>query len=115
MEMENLHNTHHTKVESFHKSKGQHILKNLLLVDSIVQKFGNNPTNVVFEIGLGTSNLTKKLLDAGKMVIAVEIDPRMVLELQKRFQGTPSSRLMVWFSDSFSKNLFVCLILIELC
>jgi 18S rRNA (adenine1779-N6/adenine1780-N6)-dimethyltransferase len=115
MEMENLHNTHHTKVESFHKSKGQHILKNLLLVDNIVQKFGNNPTNVVFEIGLGTSNLTKKLLDAGKKVIVVEIDPRMVLELQKRFQGTPSSRLMVWFSDSFSKNLYVCLILIELC
>jgi 18S rRNA (adenine1779-N6/adenine1780-N6)-dimethyltransferase len=40
--------------------------------------------------------LTKKLLDAGKKVIAVEIDPRMVLELHKRFQGTPSSRLMVY-------------------
>jgi 18S rRNA (adenine1779-N6/adenine1780-N6)-dimethyltransferase len=53
MEMETLHNTHHTKVESFHKSKGQHILKNPLLVDSIVQKFGNKPTDVVFEIGLG--------------------------------------------------------------
>jgi 18S rRNA (adenine1779-N6/adenine1780-N6)-dimethyltransferase len=81
---------------SFHKSKGQHILKNPLLVDTIVQKSGIKPTDVVLEIGPGTGNLTKKLLDAGKKVIAVEIDPRMVLELQKRFQGTPSSRLMVY-------------------
>jgi 18S rRNA (adenine1779-N6/adenine1780-N6)-dimethyltransferase len=61
-----------------------------------VQKSGIKPTDVVLEIGPGTGNLTKKLLDAGKKVIAVEIDPRMVLELQKRFQGTPSSRLMVY-------------------
>ncbi|EXC31029.1 Dimethyladenosine transferase [Morus notabilis] len=33
----------------------------------------------------------KKLLEAGKAVIAVEVDPRMVLELQRRFQGTPLS------------------------
>ncbi|CAH8330428.1 unnamed protein product [Eruca vesicaria subsp. sativa] len=49
---------------SFHKSRGQHILKNPLLVDSI--------------IGPGTGNLTKKLLEAGKEVIAVELDSRMV-------------------------------------
>ncbi|KAF1896603.1 hypothetical protein Lal_00034302 [Lupinus albus] len=35
--------------------------------------------------------LVLKLLEAGKKVIAVEIDPRMVLELQRRFQGTPYS------------------------
>lgn len=81
---------------SFHKSKGQHILKNPLLVDTIVQKSGIKSTDVVLEIGPGTGNLTKKLLEAGKKVIAVEIDPRMVLELQRRFQGTPySNRLTV--------------------
>lgn len=81
---------------SFHKSKGQHILKNPLLVDSIVQKSGIKPTDVILEIGPGTGNLTKKLLEAGKKVIAVEIDARMVLELQRRFQGTPlSNRLQV--------------------
>jgi SAM-dependent methyltransferase len=105
---------------SFHKSKGQHILKNPLLVDSIVQKSGIKPTDVVLEIGPGTGNLTKKLLDAGKKVIAVEIDPRMVLELQKRFQGTPSSRLMVYyycFSLLFlfsSKNLCICSLTVKL-
>ena len=81
---------------SFHKSKGQHILKNPLLVDSIVQKSGIKATDTILEIGPGTGNLTKKLLEAGKKVIAVEIDSRMVLELQRRFQGTSfSNRLQV--------------------
>ncbi|RXI02517.1 hypothetical protein DVH24_002595 [Malus domestica] len=65
---------------SFHKSKGQHILKNPLLVDSIVQKSGIKSTDVILEIGPGTGNLTKKLLEAGKRVIAVEIDARMVIQ-----------------------------------
>ncbi|KAI9115422.1 hypothetical protein K1719_013741 [Acacia pycnantha] len=91
---------------SFHKSKGQHILKNPLLVDSIVQKSGIKSTDVILEIGPGTGNLTKKLLEAGKMVIAVEIDPRMVLELQRRFQGTPySSRLKVIQGDVLKTEL----------
>ncbi|KAH6804923.1 Ribosomal RNA adenine dimethylase family protein [Perilla frutescens var. frutescens] len=80
----------------FHKSKGQHILKNPLLVDSIIQKSGIQHTDTILEIGPGTGNLTKKLLEAGKSVIAVELDPRMVLELQRRFQGTPySNRLKI--------------------
>jgi len=91
---------------SFHKSKGQHILKNPLLVDSIVQKAGIKSTDVVLEIGPGTGNLTKKLLEAGKTVVAVEVDPRMVLELQRRFQGTPfSSRLKVIQGDVLKTDL----------
>ncbi|KAI5658578.1 hypothetical protein M9H77_27371 [Catharanthus roseus] len=91
---------------SFHKSKGQHILKNPLLVDSIVQKSGIKPTDTVLEIGPGTGNLTKKLLEAGKNVIAVELDPRMVLELQRRFQGTPlSNRLKVIQGDVLKCDL----------
>ncbi|XP_010679368.2 ribosomal RNA small subunit methyltransferase [Beta vulgaris subsp. vulgaris] len=84
----------------FHKSKGQHILKNPMLVESIVQKAGIKPTDVILEIGPGTGNLTKKLLEAGKKVVAVEVDPRMVLELKRRFQGTPfSNRLEVIQGD----------------
>ncbi|KAL3382042.1 hypothetical protein AABB24_001895 [Solanum stoloniferum] len=91
---------------SFHKSKGQHILKNPLLVDSIVQKSGIKSTDVILEIGPGTGNLTKKLLEAGKSVIAVELDPRMVLELQRRFQGTPlSNRLKVIQGDVLKCDL----------
>ncbi|GKC60419.1 ribosomal RNA small subunit methyltransferase [Tanacetum coccineum] len=73
----------------FHKSKGQHILKNPLLVDAIVQKAGINSTDVVLEIGPGTGNLTKKLLEAGKSVIAVELIVYGSRVLQRRFQGTP--------------------------
>lgn len=90
----------------FHKSKGQHILKNPMLVDTIVQKSGIKPTDVVLEIGPGTGNLTKKLLEASKSVIAVELDPRMVLELQRRFQGTPfSNKLKVIQGDVLKCDL----------
>ncbi|EOA29380.1 hypothetical protein CARUB_v10025667mg [Capsella rubella] len=91
---------------SFQKSKGQHILKNPLLVDSIVQKAGIKSSDVILEIGPGTGNLTKKLLEAGKQVIAVELDPRMVLELERRFQGTPfSNRLKVIQGDVLKTEL----------
>jgi hypothetical protein len=72
----------------FHKSKGQHILKNPLVVDSIITKAGVKSTDVVLEIGPGTGNLTMKLLAACKRVVAIEYDPRMVLELQRRVAGT---------------------------
>ncbi|XP_073288040.1 ribosomal RNA small subunit methyltransferase-like [Primulina huaijiensis] len=90
----------------FHKSKGQHILKNPLLIDSIIQKSGIKSTDVILEIGPGTGNLTKKLLEAGKSVVAVELDPRMVLELQRRFQGTPfSNQLKVIQGDVLKCDL----------
>lgn len=62
----------------FHKSKGQHILKNPLVVQSIVDKAGVKSTDVVLEIGPGTGNLTMKLLERAKKVVAVEYDHRMV-------------------------------------
>ena len=43
---------HHAGIE-FHKSKGQHILKNPLVVQSIVDKAGVKSTDVVLEIGPG--------------------------------------------------------------
>lgn len=69
------------------KTFGQHLLKNPLIVQTIVQKAALRNTDVVLEVGPGTGNLTLKLLDACKKVIAVEHDPRMVVELQKRMQG----------------------------
>jgi len=62
----------------FHKSKGQHILKNPLVVQSIVDKAGIKSTDVVLEVGPGTGNLTMKLLEVAKRVVAVEVDSRMV-------------------------------------
>ncbi|KAK7200620.1 ribosomal RNA adenine dimethylase family protein [Novymonas esmeraldas] len=73
----------------FNKGFGQHILKNPLVIAAIVEKSAIKPTDIVVEIGPGTGNLTEKLLQTAKKVIAFEIDPRMVAELNKRFQNTP--------------------------
>ena len=62
----------------FHKTKGQHILKNPNVVKAIVDKSGVKATDVVLEIGPGTGNLTNLLLQQAKKVVAIEIDPRMV-------------------------------------
>ena len=71
------------------KEFGQNFLKNPLIVTSIVEKAQLRPTDVVLEIGPGTGNMTVKLLAAAKRVVAVEVDPRMIGEVQKRVQGTP--------------------------
>lgn len=52
----------------------------------MVAKSGIRPTDVVLEIGPGTGNLTQLLLERAKKVIAIELDPRMVAELNKRFK-----------------------------
>lgn len=87
----------------FLKSYGQHILKNPMIVNSIVEKGGVKSTDVVLEIGPGTGNLTMRLLETAKKVIAVEFDPRMVLELQRRVQGTPHAANLSIISGDFLK------------
>ncbi|KAL6227082.1 hypothetical protein ACLB2K_001041 [Fragaria x ananassa] len=67
-----------------YKSKGQHLLTNQRILDSIVRKSDIKPTDTVLEIGPGTGNLTLKLLEAANKVVAFEIDKRMVEALHKR-------------------------------
>ncbi|KAL5260692.1 hypothetical protein ACHWQZ_G010744 [Mnemiopsis leidyi] len=85
---------------TFNKDFGQHILRNPMVVQSIVDKAAIKSSDVVMEIGPGTGNLTAKLLEKAKKVIAFEIDPRMVAELRKRFMGTPyMSKLEIIVGD----------------
>merc|ERR1712079_251711 len=77
-----------TQAMQFNHSLGQHILKNPLVVAALVEKSALRSTDTVLEIGPGTGNMTVKMLDKVKKVIACELDPRMVAELQKRVQGT---------------------------
>jgi len=79
---------HNTQAMQFNHSLGQHILKNPLIVQALVDKSALRNTDTVLEIGPGTGNMTVKMLDKVKRVIACELDPRMVAELQKRVQGT---------------------------
>lgn len=70
----------------FNKSYGQHILINSHILNEMVNKSAIRPTDVVLEIGPGTGNLTQLLLERSKKAIAIEVDPRMVSELSKRFK-----------------------------
>lgn len=72
----------------FNTGFGQHILKNPLIVTQIVEKASVKPGETVMEVGPGTGNLTVKLLEKSKKVIACEIDYRLIAELQKRVQAT---------------------------
>eukprot|EP01084_Bolivina_argentea_P148739 259983_1 len=77
---------------SANKALGQNFLKNPAIVNSIVEKAGIKPTDVVLEVGPGTGNLTVRLLERAKKVVAIEYDPRMIRELMKRVEGTDAKR-----------------------
>ena len=85
------------------KDLGQHILKNPLVANGIIEKAKICPTDTVLEIGPGTGNLTVKMLSAAKKVVAVEFDPRMAAELTKRVQGTPEQKKLQIICGDFLK------------
>ncbi|XP_073536351.1 dimethyladenosine transferase [Phyllobates terribilis] len=90
----------------FNTGIGQHILKNPLIVNTIIDKAAIRPTDIVLEVGPGTGNMTVKLLEKAKKVVACELDTRLVAELQKRVQGTPvSSKLQVLVGDVLKADL----------
>jgi len=78
----------HRTLITANTSLGQHFLKNPMVVQGIVDKAAIRSTDVVMEVGPGTGNLTVKLLERAKKVIAVEYDTRMVREVLKRVEGT---------------------------
>lgn len=72
----------------------------------MVEKAAIRPTDVVLEVGPGTGNMTIKMLDKAKKVIACELDPRMVAELQKRVQGSPyQPKLQIIVGNVLKTNL----------
>ncbi|XP_063605661.1 probable dimethyladenosine transferase [Penaeus indicus] len=90
----------------FNTDLGQHILKNPLIINSMVEKAALKSTDVVLEVGPGTGNMTAKLLEKAKRVIACEVDARMVAELHKRFLSTPyHSKLDIRIGDVLKADL----------
>lgn len=93
-------------VFKFNTNVGQHILKNPGVAEAIVAKANLKPTDVVLEVGPGTGNLTVRILEKAKKVIAVELDPRMAAEVTKRVQGRPEQkRLEVLLGDVIKTTL----------
>ncbi|CAM4717800.1 hypothetical protein PO909_018566 [Leuciscus waleckii] len=100
----------HQEVKSqgimFNTGIGQHILKNPLVVNAIIEKAALRPTDVVLEVGPGTGNMTVKLLEKAKKVVACELDTRLVAELQKRVQCTPmQNKLQILIGDVLKTEL----------
>ncbi|CAG07869.1 unnamed protein product [Tetraodon nigroviridis] len=90
----------------FNTGIGQHILKNPLIVNSVIEKAALRPTDVVLEVGPGTGNMTVKLLEKAKKVVACELDCRLVAELQKRVQCTPmQNKLQILVGDVLKTDL----------
>lgn len=85
-----------------YKSRGQHLLTNPRVLDSIVRVSGIKSDDTVLEIGPGTGNLTLKLLEAANNVFAIEIDNRMVDCLRNRVAAAGVlERLNVRFRELF--------------
>lgn len=90
----------------FNTDYGQHILKNPLIIQSMVEKAALRPSDIVLEVGSGTGNLTVKMLEKVKKVVACEVDYRMVAELQKRVMGTPlQAKLQILIGDVLKTEL----------
>ncbi|XP_008806474.2 ribosomal RNA small subunit methyltransferase, mitochondrial [Phoenix dactylifera] len=84
-----------------HKGRGQHILTNPRVLDSIVRRASVRPTDTVLEIGPGSGNLTVRLLEAARRVVSFEIDDRMVDALHSRVsQLGLQDRLTVIMGDA---------------
>ncbi|KAL8783343.1 MAG: hypothetical protein Q9195_009413 [Heterodermia aff. obscurata] len=85
---------------------GQHVLRNPGVAQAIVEKADLKQSDIVLEVGPGTGNLTVKILEKAKRVIAVELDPRMAAEVTKRVQGKPErKRLEVMLGDVVKTEL----------
>ncbi|XP_075146110.1 putative dimethyladenosine transferase [Haematobia irritans] len=98
-----IHNEVQKQGIVFNKDFGQHILKNPLVITSMLEKAALRSTDTVLEIGPGTGNMTVRMLERCKKVVACEIDTRLAAELQKRVQGTPMQPKLQMLIGDFLK------------
>ena len=80
------------------------ILINAGACQSIVDKAGIRGTDKILEVGPGTGNLSVLILQKCKSLLAVEMDPRMAAELQKRIQGKPEQKKLEMVVGDFIKT-----------
>jgi 18S rRNA (adenine1779-N6/adenine1780-N6)-dimethyltransferase len=99
-------NSHGRTLATPNTSLGQHFLKNPMIATAIVAKAAIRGTDTCLEVGPGTGNITVKLLEQAKKVIAVEFDPRMIAEVQKRVQNTEhANHLHIIHGDAIKVQL----------
>jgi 16S rRNA (adenine1518-N6/adenine1519-N6)-dimethyltransferase len=67
------------------KSLGQNFLRDERILDQIISASDIQPDDFVIEIGPGEGVLTEKIAQKAGKVLAIEIDDRLVPELQEKF------------------------------
>ncbi len=70
------------------KSLGQHWLNDLPTLEYICEEAKINATDTVLEIGPGTGNLTKLLVNYASQVVAVEFDQNLADQLPNRVKAS---------------------------
>ena len=78
---------------------GQNMLKSKNVVTQIVEHGEIQPSDIILEIGPGVGNMTQVMLQKARKVFAVEKDPRMVVELYKKFPKTQFPNLEIVQAD----------------
>lgn len=76
------------------KDLGQHWLNDRLALAHIVDFAELNTDDVVLEIGPGKGSLTEYLAAKAARVIAVEIDPNLIAELNQKFSSSENIKII---------------------
>jgi 16S rRNA (adenine1518-N6/adenine1519-N6)-dimethyltransferase len=72
------------------KRLGQSFLEDKNIISKIIMAADIREDDVVVEIGAGLGIMTQLLAEKAKRVIAIDIDPRMIIILQQRFPDWPN-------------------------
>ena len=83
------------------KSLGQNFLADRQMARRIVDSVRPQPGDLIIEIGPGTGALTGLLMEAGGYLLAIEIDRRLIEELQRRFA---TDRVAIIAADVMAVN-----------
>lgn len=76
------------------KSLGQNFLVNPHILDKIVSAAEISKSDIILEVGPGTGNLTKKLVEKASKVIAIEKDRRLIDPLKETFKNYPGVEII---------------------
>jgi 16S rRNA (adenine1518-N6/adenine1519-N6)-dimethyltransferase len=76
------------------RSLGQHFLTSARHLDRIVDLAELGPQDAVLEVGAGTGLLTARLAERAGVVVAVEVDPRLVKVLEASVGTHPRVRVV---------------------
>jgi 16S rRNA (adenine1518-N6/adenine1519-N6)-dimethyltransferase len=73
---------------------GQNFIVNPRIIEELVAYAKIEPTEVVLEVGAGLGYLTEALVNQARKVITVEIDPKLIKILKKKFHYTDNLEIL---------------------